>query len=300
MAWLKNMLNRILFPPVVLLVAFVPLATYALVRTFMLGTTDNLAAYISYLFSAYTLTIICVRMPAVVRNVAHTVEHNRLYIRYKSDPQLRVRVSLYATTAFNTLYAVLQLVSAIYHQSLWFYALGAYYIILAAMRFFLLRDTSRASCGVNKAAELRRYRFCGILLILENIALGVIVAYIVWKDRGFEYTEVATIAMATYTFCATIIAIVNVRKYRRYESPLLSAAKAISLSAALVSMLSLETAMISAFGDDSSTMFRRMMTAVSGAFVCVAVLAMAVFMVAKSTREISRATCEKDISKGNL
>jgi hypothetical protein len=72
-------------------------------------------------------------------------------------------------------------------------------------------------------------------------------------------------------------------KYRKQGSPLLSAAKVISLTAALVSMLSLQTAMISEFGGDDY-LFRRMMTAISGGVVCTFVLGMAIYMIVRSTR----------------
>lgn len=68
----------------------------------------------------------------------------------------------------------------------------------------------------------------------------------------------------------------------------MEAVKAISLAAALVSMLSLETAMISAFGEDNGPMFRKIMTASTGAAVFVLILAMAVFTIWHSTKEIQK------------
>ena len=65
----------------------------------------------------------------------------------------------------------------------------------------------------------------------------------------------------------------------------MSAAKAINLTAALVSMLSLETAMLAQFGGDD-VMFRQIMTSATGAGVCVIVLGMAVYMIVKSTKAL--------------
>ena len=59
----------------------------------------------------------------------------------------------------------------------------------------------------------------------------------------------------------------------------------------LVSMLSLETAMIAQFGGDDSV-FRQIMTSATGAGVCVIVLGMAVYMIIKSTKLL------KNIDKG--
>lgn len=66
----------------------------------------------------------------------------------------------------------------------------------------------------------------------------------------------------------------------------MSAAKVISLTAALVSMLSLETAMLTQFGAADDPMFRKTMTAYTGAGISMIVLGMAVFMIVRSTKEI--------------
>jgi hypothetical protein len=77
--------------------------------------------------------------------------------------------------------------------------------------------------------------------------------------------------------------VINVIRFRRHGSPIHSAAKVISLTAALVSMLSLETAMLAQFGGDDSE-FRMIMTSISGGMVCTFVLAMAIYMIVRSTR----------------
>lgn len=47
------------------------------------------------------------------------------------------------------LYAVLQLGSGIYYHSAWFYTLSGYYVILAVMRYFLLKETRHKELGKN-------------------------------------------------------------------------------------------------------------------------------------------------------
>lgn len=62
---------------------------------------------------------------------------------------------------------------------------------------------------------------------------------------GIRYRSPWFISLAAYSFYAAIFAVVNVVKFRRHGSPVLSAAKAINLVAVMVSILSLETAMLS-------------------------------------------------------
>ena len=117
------------------------------------------------------------------------------------------------------------------------------------MRAMLARYVHRRTVGENISAEFQRYRACGIILLLMNQALVGIIVYMVTQDRGFSYPGLMIYAMAMYAFYITITAAINVVKYRKHGSPVMSAAKVVSLTAALVSMLSLETAMLSQFGD---------------------------------------------------
>lgn len=106
-----------------------------------------------------------------------------------------------------------------------------------------------------------------------------------YQNSGFEYPGMLIYIMAMYSFYATIMAVRNVIKFRRYGSPVMSAAKIINLTAALVSMLSLKTAMLTRFGDADNLMFRQIMTASTGAGISVTVLGMGIFMIVRSTKQ---------------
>ena len=153
------------------------------------------------------------------------------------------------------------------------------------MRAVLVRYVHRKPVGQDIPAEFRRYRACGLILLLMNQALVGIIIYMVTQNRGFSYSGNMIYAMAMYTFYIT--AIINVIRYQSHGSPVISAAKVISLTAALVSMLSLETAMLARFGSDE-TEFRRIMLGISGGVVCAVVLAMAIYMIARATKQLHK------------
>ena len=203
------------------------------------------------------------------------------------DVVFRSEITLHGGLAMNLLYAALNMYSGIRYQSAWFVALAFYYILLSVMRGLLVGRIHKTPVGQDIPSELRSYRNCGIVLLFMNQALAGIVVYIVNQNRGFTYPGLLIYAMATYTFYITIAAIINVVKFRKRGSPLLSAAKAISLTAALVSMLSLETAMLAQFGADQPE-FRRIMTGASGGAVCVFVLGMAVYMIVRASRQLKK------------
>ena len=285
---LRQIAYKVLFVPVGVIIPLTVVSAAALIYAFVFEEAQPIVVYGSYALSAYALMAICVRVPALIRSFRSFKEANSFARRYVSEPQYRVKLSLYASLTVNTMYALLQLGLGLYHHSIWFYALAAYYWLLVAMRFFLLKETRSKTLGQDKLIEFMHYRLCGVLLLAMNIALMVIVFYIVQQNRGFEHDEILTISMAAYTFFSFAIALVNIRKYRRHGSPVMSAAKIISFAAALVSILSLETSMLSAFGETNEAAFRRLMTAGTGTEVLLAVLIMAVYMIVHSTVEMKK------------
>ncbi|MBE6604596.1 MAG: hypothetical protein E7639_02685 [Ruminococcaceae bacterium] len=282
----KRLLRALLFPPMLIPLLLTPLSAIALSAVFITGHTAHPLAYAAYTLSFYTLLVISLRIPDIYRWWQRLLEKNPLLHRLTTDARFRLRVILHTSLFVNTSYALFQLSMGLLYRSRWFYALAAYYALLTVMRYYLLRDLKQLTPGEDYAEELHRYRFCGIALAAMTPALLVIVAFIVWQDRGFSYHSITTIAIAAYTFSAFTVAVVNIIKYRKYNSPLLSAAKAVSLTTASVSMLSLETAMLSAFGNESDAVLRQLITAISGVAVCVFVLGMAVFMITHAAKEL--------------
>lgn len=284
----KRLLTKLLFPPAVFTGLFVPAAAALLIYTSIRESAESPVTYASYFLSAYALTLVCVRAPALWRKAKAVKQENKYISLYTSDAGLRVKLSLYGSLAMNCAYALMQLWLGFVNHSVWFYALSGYYVLLGVTRFFLLKEARKNRFGQDKGREYRLYRLCGVLLAVMNLVLGAIVFYIVVQNRGFRYHPILTIAMAAYTFFSFTLAIVNMVRYRKYESPVMSAAKAVNFAAALVSMLSLETAMLTAFGQEQDAFFRQVMTAGTGFAVVLAVLVMAVYMIARATREIRK------------
>ena len=150
-----------------------------------------------------------------------------------------------------------------------------------------------------------------VIYVLSGGAVHQAVAYIAYllsanafvilavhNNSGFSYPGLLIYAMALYTFYAAITAVINVVKYRRYESPILSAAKVISLTAALVSVLSLETAMLAQFGGADDPAFRQIMTASTGTGVSLTVLGMAGVMIVRSTKQLKQIKQIKQVERG--
>lgn len=282
----KNVFKRLLFPrpAVVIVLALVSVAglAYSFIR---LQPTDAVSI-ISYVVSFYSLTLICVRIPELIEMLQCFRQENRYYLRYSTDIRLKMNIHLYGGLVFNAAYAVFQLVLGLWHASVWFYAMALYYLLLAGMRFLLVQHTRSYAAGEQITAEWKKYRLCGALLLVMNLALTVMLIYFVWSIRVFRHHEITTIAMAAYTFSSLTLAILNVIRYRQYGSPVYSAAKAISLAAAVVSMLTLENAMLTVFGEQNSEAFHQIMLGASGVAVILAVQGVAIYMIVNACKKL--------------
>ena len=297
MDW-KKLGKALLFPHIAIMILLVPVATVLLVGSMVFVGTESVIAYISYVLAAYTLTVWCFKIPYLIKYFKTFKDENKYARRWQDDTRLRVNVSLYGSLAWNALYGLFQLWLGFYHHTFWFYSLGAYYICLAVMRFFLLLHTRKYAPGEKMREELIKYRACGIVFLLMNLALALIVFFMVYWNRTFEHHMITAIAMAAYTFTAFTVAIVNIVKYRKYNSPVFSASKAISFAAACVSMLTLTSTMLTTFSDGTmGSVEQKIMLGSIGFSVSAVVVAMAITMIVQGTKKLKKLNSEVENGK---
>ena len=286
MDW-KKIGKALLFPHIAIMIVLVPIATVLLVGSMVFIGTESVIAYISYVLAAYTLTVWCMKIPAIIRLLGAFKRENKFAVRWFSDVRLRINVSLYGALFGNVIYGIFHILLGIYHRTFWFYSLGAYYICLAFMRFGLLRHTRRFAPGEKMRAELIKYRATGWVFLVMNMAISLMIFFMVYWSRSFEHHMITTIAMAAYVFTTLTLAILSVIKYRKYNSPVFSASKAISFASACVSILTLESTMLTTFGDETmNDATRKIMLGATGGVISVFIIAIAVYMIAKGTREL--------------
>ena len=295
---LKKLGKALLFPHIAIMILLVPIATVLLVGSMVFIGTESPIAIVSYVIAAYTLTVWCFKIPYLINFFKTFKSENKYARRWQDDTRLRVNVSLYGSLAWNALYGLFQLWLGFYHHTFWFYSLGAYYICLGVMRFFLARHTTRYAPGERMQTELKKYRACGIVFLVMNLALALIIFFMVYWNRTFEHHMITAIAMAAYTFTALTTAIINVIKYRKYNSPVFSASKAISLAAALVSMLTLESTMLTTFGDGTMTVVaQKWMLGATGGAISVLIVATAIYMIVIGTKKLKQLKSEVENGK---
>ena len=281
---------RLLFPPLWLIFLLTVFSTVALITVFVKGLETHPLAYVVYVVSFYTLTVLCVAcwktIPGYYKSIKGKVYDNKYANRYLTDVAFKTHVNLYRSLIINLLYVAMNAVSGVIYSTHWFGIFAVYYAIMAIMRFLLIRYVGHNQIGSSRLGELKRARLCAYILMTVNLALSGAVLMMVYFDRGFEYQGFFIYVMALYTFYVTTTAIIEMIKYRKYNSPVMSVSKIIKLAAALFSMLFLETAMFSQFGGDTSPKLQQIMIMATGAGISVIVVTLAVYMIVRSTKEI--------------
>lgn len=279
-------LRKILFPGPLLSLLSVPLAAVLLCCAFFLFEEESPLTYLAYLFSAYSLIIVCTAAVTLIQKIRRGILDNRYARRYLKDHSFKVWISLHLSLCINLLYAGMNGFFGLSAHSVWFGTLAAYYLFLALMRFMLLRYAHHHAFGSDPAREWRQYGICGLLLVLMNLTLSAVIILVLAQDERFRYAGSLIYAVALYTFYITVMAVVNIVRIRRYQSPVLSAARAVNLAAALVSMLSLEIAMLTQFGGKmpEDIRFSRIMIASSGAVIFLFIVGMGISMMVRARR----------------
>lgn len=288
---LKIIKKIVFLPPVLTFIIAIPTFIF-LIAALMGKLYSQVLEYTIYVLSAYALIISVTGIFRIVDFIKNGIREHPFAKLIFSIPTVdklmkesafRTEMALYSGFCINVMYVIFKTAMGIYYHSAWFISLGVYYLALAIMRFMLIHYMRFKKQTADKKDEVKRYRMCGYMLFMINISLVGITILAVKKNNGFIYAGYLIYVMAVYTFYSVITAVINLVKYRKYGSPVLSAAKVVNMTTALVSIFSLETAMLAQFGGENTEQFRVIMTALTGAGVSLIVVGMAVFMIIRSS-----------------
>lgn len=291
----KMMLHTLLHPAKWVLYSIPPAAFAALIFIFASEQTEGALAYPVYLMSAYSLAVLIAALPVLARRIrqhkTNLLNRSKLMQKiassafgnqYLHDPAFRGSVSIYQGMIVNFLYVLFRIAAGIRYASVWFISMAVYYMGLGGLRAYLISSYRRREAG-GLSFEYCCYRRTAWLLFLLNIPMGGMIVLMVRTNSGFFYPGYIIYLSALYTFYTMAVSIVNLVKFRKLGSPILSAAKVLNFVSAMMSILGLQTAMISRFSVNGEN-YRRLMNAVTGGFVYGIVVMIAVYMLLHSRK----------------
>ncbi len=279
----RQFLKKVIYPHVSLVILLALASAIALTIIFIKGLEESIFAYGIYAVSAYSLTIVVVRLVFLWKAGKDRLLDNAFYHRYSTDLDFKAVVSIHLSLAVTLFYCVTKAAAGIYYRSAWFGSMAFYYTVLGVVRYLLLRHIRREQGNTLQA--YKKYRFCGYLLLVLTVALGAMSFHTIYDNKAIEYPGFLIYAAAGFTFYNLTMAVFNLVRYGRLHNPIYSASKILALATASVSLFFLQTSMFSAFGDGGKWQYYMNMG--TGAVVFVLIVCFAVFMIWTGTRAIA-------------
>lgn len=277
---MKN-IKKILFPNPIIGFFLFNFAFGLLIYVFSNHLEETPLAYISYLLSFYALIIFCIWFYKVCKFSTERVKESKIYYIYQKHFLIVIKTSIYFSLFLNLIYGVFKLVIGIYYKSWWFITFSIYYLLLCFIRSNLIKNIN------NRGKEYHKLKHTGIILLFLNVILIGIIVFIIKQNQIISYNGFLIYLVALYDFYLMISAIINVFKYRKNHNPIIASSKCINLTVAMISMLSLEVAMVYQFGNNDSH-FKLIMTSCMGVGICFINSFMAIYMILRANKKLKQ------------
>lgn len=180
------------------------------------------------------------------------------------------------------------------NRSIWYGALAAFYIALAFLRGGVLayhKSRIGKKTQNDEYVKAKIYRNSGIITLILNIALSSAIAQMIFSDAHFTYMGLTIFAYAAYAFYKITISIIALIKAHKQDDLTVRAIRNINLVDALVSILALQTALLSMFsqGEVNISIFNTF----TGIVVSLLSVGIGIYMIISANKKI------KEIQKEN-
>lgn len=286
-------------PPLVLLCALALMFSAASIVALVTNWAGSVSAIVVYCIyacaavflalSVWAVVLVCREAAPRTRMLALVRKH-RLIAHMMDDFSFRTVTFTRASLVSNIIFVLVKGVAGWLFGSWWLISLSAYYLVLCLAKFLLLYDSRKLDNLKNPRLrqwwEWKAYRVCGMLLLIMTLVLLGVVVLILLDGNVFTYPGTLIFVVALYDFACLITAIIFMVRTCKQHTPIIVAIKTIGFATALVSMLSLQTAMFAAFGTNSDSIDKTGMNAVTGAAICIVLLVTGIAMIVHANKKI--------------
>ncbi len=211
--------------------------------------------------------------------------------KYLTDDIFQTQTMLLASLAMNIAAATFKFVMGVWFGSKWLVTVSIYFLTLSAMRLLLLnreRKSKKLETPEHKRLyDLKSYRACGYMVLFMNMIVGRMIVQMLVDNEGYDYPGLMLYLIGLFAIANFANAIYNVKKYWHIYNPMISAAKRLSFSTALVLLYTLQTSALARFGNNHEQL-RRLLNSISGAVVELVLFTMAILMIVRSNQEMHK------------
>lgn len=229
------------------------------------------------------------------------LRQSRFAVRYRNDFEYRTVVRTVLSSCSTAAIGTFNLLIALFAggDPVWLLTLSAYYYALASARIAVLLShragLSRGeSASKKQLRDARNYLGGGAWLVLLTLCYSGIIVLVTLRGFHTQYEGNLIYLMALYAFWKVISATVNVVKYKKYGDYTVQTMRNLNLADGIVSIVTLQTALLAAFSAENDAAFAYTMNAAVGGVAGLILLALGSYMIVKGSRLI------RDLGKGNV
>ena len=297
----KKILNPPTWAKVLTFIITLLSATLSLVMV-ALGLENGALAIIAYIlfgiagisltYSVYLIIPLFPKMKSGIIAWMEKHEFTHLLLR-----NFGFRTVIFAIGSFlmSLLFSGFNAYMGIKNRSIWYGALAAFYIALAFLRGGVLAyHKSRIGKKMqnDEYVKAKVYRNSGIITLILNIALSSAIAQMIFSDAHFTYMGWTIFAYAAYAFYKITMSIISFIRAHKQDDLTVRAIRNINLVDSLVSILALQTALLTMFseGEVNISIFNTF----TGIVVSLLSVGIGIYMIASANKKM------KEIQKENI
>lgn len=302
----RSLWNKLLNPPAwvkwLTFVITILSATLSLVMV-GLGLENGLLAIVAYILFgvagislAYSVYLVIPLFPKMKKGIIAWMEkHDFTYLLLRN---FGFRTLIFAIVSFlmSLLFSFFNAFMGIKNRSIWYGALATFYIAIAFLRGGVLIYHKNRISKKNKSQnqeyiKAKVYRNSGIITLILNVALSSAIGQMIFSDAHFTYMGLTIFAYAAYAFYKITMSIIALIKAHKQTDLTVRAIRNINLVDALVSILALQTALLTMFSQDNVDI--SLFNTFTGIVVSSLTIGIGVYMIASANKKI------KELQKEN-
>ena len=238
---------------------------------------------------AYSVYLVIPLFPKMKRGIIAWLENREFTRLLLRNYGFRTVIFSVGSFAMSVAFSVFNAYMGIRNRSIWYGALAAYYIALALLRGGILtyhkgKRGKEVDAYRDEYTKAKVYRNSGVILLLLNVALSSAIAQMIFSDAHFTYVGLTIFAYAAYAFYKITMSIVNLFKANKQPDLTIRAIRNINLADATVSILALQTALLTMFND--GTMNVSLMNTLTGTAVSLFSVGLGIYMTVTASKKM--------------
>lgn len=239
---MKKIIKLIFFPGMPAILFFAVMATFFYVLSFSEKQRSNIFTFIAYTITAYVLITVIADTPKALVNIKKALWGKGKSTCIIFSKEFRTKLALYFGWLLNLSYAAFKMFVSVLYNSFWFSIEAIYYLMLGVIRFSLVKFEKENQDSV--LLEWKAYRQCGYLMLILNLLITIIINISSKNNKIYEYSNVVLYVSGGYTLYRLISSLIQMISFRKCGRPILSAAKAINISASALSLFTFFSTLI--------------------------------------------------------